>query len=181
MKTILIATFLSLCFFTNSAQDITVESDKTEKPPLPAPPQEILDLNGTIVYTKKEQQTTPFEQFGLVTAANIESMEGVFDMYKIPAFAPLHPDFNMDEFVMMARSSGRNLTPVVVDGTAHVRYNLQNGPIQKGDYITISNEPGVGMKATQSGFTVGVALENSDATEKSGLLKIRVMVRYEKM
>ena len=66
------------------------------------------------------------------------------------------------------------------DGIAHVRYNLQNGPIQKGDYITISSEAGVGMKATESGFTVGVALESSDAIEKPGLIKVRVMVRYER-
>ena len=69
---------------------------------------------------------------------------------------------------------------IVTENSAHVRYNLQNGIIAKGDYITISNEPGVGMKATEDGFMVGVALENSDAAEKPDLLKIRVMVRYEK-
>jgi hypothetical protein len=69
---------------------------------------------------------------------------------------------------------------IITEGIAHVRYNLQNGPIQKGDYITISDEPGEGMKATESGFTVGVALENSDATEKPGLIRVRVMVRYER-
>lgn len=69
---------------------------------------------------------------------------------------------------------------IITEGIAHVRYNLQNGPIQKGDYITISSEAGVGMKATESGFTIGVALESSDATEKPGLIKVRVMVRYER-
>jgi hypothetical protein len=69
---------------------------------------------------------------------------------------------------------------VITEGIAHLCYNLQNGPIQKGDYITISSEAGVGMKATESGFTVGVALESSDATEKPGLIKVRVMVRYER-
>lgn len=176
MKIILSNIFL--CLFCVAA---IAQEDTPVSVPLPPVPKEVLDMNGAIVYTKKEQQPTPFEQFGLVTAANSEIMEGVFNMYKIPAFAPLDPNFNMDEFVMMARSSGKNLTPVVSDGTAHVRYNLQNGPIQKGDYITISNEPGVGMKATESAFTVGVALENSDAVEKPGLLKVRVMVRYEKM
>lgn len=69
---------------------------------------------------------------------------------------------------------------IVSDGVTHVRYNLQNGPITKGDFITISNEPGVGMKAIEDGFTIGVALEDGKSTEKESLLKIRVLVRYEK-
>lgn len=68
----------------------------------------------------------------------------------------------------------------ITEGVTHVRCNLQSGPIAKGDYITISNEPGVGMKATEDGFTIGVALEDGDITQKEALLKIRVMVRYEK-
>jgi hypothetical protein len=105
-------------------------------------------------------------------------MMGVFDLSIIPIPAYTTGDTISD---IQKNASPLKLTsPVVSDGIAHVRYNLQNGPIQKGDYITISSEAGVGMKATESGFTVGVALENSDATEKPGLIKVRVMVRYER-
>lgn len=69
---------------------------------------------------------------------------------------------------------------VITEGVTHVRYNLQNGPIAKGDYITISNQPGVGMKATEDGFTIGLALEDGATTDKEAILKVRVMVRYEK-
>jgi hypothetical protein len=175
MKIILYTICLSIFCFAGFAQN-----EGSDKVPLFVPPKEILDLHGTIVFTKQEKQPTPFEQCGLVTSENGEAMEGVFNMYKIPAFAPLDPNFNVDEFVKLAQSASKSLTPVISEGSASVRYNLQNGPIQKGDYITISSEPGVGMKATASGFTVGVALENSDATEKPGLIKVRVMVRYER-
>lgn len=180
MKALLISACLSFWVALSFGQQAEAVSGKMENVPLPAPPQEVLKLNGALVYTLEVQQASPFEQWALLTPATSERMEGVFNMYLIPAFAPLDPNFNMDEFVMKARTSGKGLTPVVSDGIAHVRYNLQNGPIQKGDYITISSEAGVGMKATESGFTVGVALENSDATEKPGLIKVRVMVRYER-
>lgn len=145
----------------------------------PPPPPDILEINGCIVFINenKEEGKLPFVK---VNAENAERMEGVFQMVQMGAYsAPSNPDGFIDPANKNPEAVKKS--PVVSDGAAFVRYNLQNGPIQKGDYITISNEPGVGMKATESGFTIGVALENSDATEKPGLLKVRVMVRYEKL
>lgn len=68
--------------------------------------------------------------------------------------------------------------PVKTEGITYVRYNSQNGAIKKGDYITSSSGSGVGMKATQTGMVVGVALE--DAASSTGLVKIRVLVQYVK-
>ena len=68
--------------------------------------------------------------------------------------------------------------PVKREGIVMLKYNLENGQIKKGDPITSSSEPGVGMKATQPGMIVGIALE--DASNKSGLIKIRVMIQYLK-
>lgn len=62
------------------------------------------------------------------------------------------------------------------DGIAWVKYNSENGPIRKGDYLTSSSVPGVAMKATSSGMVLGVALE--DAEKKEGLLKIRILIHY---
>lgn len=116
--------------------------------------------------------------WALTTSANLEQMQGAFDPDRVlPAFA-----LNKDPMPISERYNPANFkNAIVTDNSTYVRYNLQNGAIAKGDYITISNDPGVGMKATQTGFTIGVALESSDATEKQGLLKMRVMVRYEKM
>jgi hypothetical protein len=116
--------------------------------------------------------------FCLSTLENLDLIMGVFDLSIMPI--PAYTTGDTISNIQKNASPLKLTSPVVSDGIAHVRYNLQNGPIAKGDYITISSEPGVGMKATESGFTVGVALENSDATEKPGLIRVRVMVRYER-
>lgn len=113
----------------------------------------------------------------LAQAKNPEQMHGVFR----PNDSTMS-DFNGDDKVTtyLENRAIAFRQSIITDNVAHVRYNLQNGHIRKGDYITISSEPGVGMKATESGFTIGVALEDSDATEKPGLIRVRVMVRYER-
>ncbi|MCB7363011.1 hypothetical protein, partial [Flavonifractor plautii] len=42
-----------------------------------------------------------------------------------------------------------NPTPVALVGRLPVKVNLQNGPIQTGDYLTSSSQSGVAMKATR--------------------------------
>ena len=69
-----------------------------------------------------------------------------------------------------------NSLPVVTYGKTLVRVTNQNGEIKKGDFITSSNRPGVGQKATESGFVVGRALE--DFNEDEGLISMFVNVQY---
>jgi hypothetical protein len=66
--------------------------------------------------------------------------------------------------------------PVVSYGKTLVRVTNQNGEIKKGDFITSSNRPGVGEKATESGFVVGRALENFN--EDEGLIPVFVSIQY---
>lgn len=68
--------------------------------------------------------------------------------------------------------------PLVSGGVTYVKCNSENGLVKKGDLITSSSEPGVGMKATESGIVLGLALE--DASGSSGLVKIRIMIQYVK-
>lgn len=49
--------------------------------------------------------------------------------------------------------------PVMKTGTVYVLVSTQNGIIKKGDFITTSNQPGIGQKATKGGTIVGTALE----------------------
>lgn len=51
--------------------------------------------------------------------------------------------------------------PVVRSGIAKVNVSLSNGEIKKGDSITSSTLPGLGMKASSPGYVVGIALEDS--------------------
>jgi len=69
-------------------------------------------------------------------------------------------------------------SPIISEGVAYVKYNSENGQIKKGDLITTSSTAGEGMKATQSGMVIGIALE--DASGTSGLIKIRVLIQYVK-
>jgi hypothetical protein len=64
------------------------------------------------------------------------------------------------------------------EGITLIKINSENGAIHKGDMITSSSEAGVGMKATQSGMIIGIALE--DANPSNGLVKIRILIQYVK-
>src|ERR1700704_5995261 len=50
--------------------------------------------------------------------------------------------------------------PVVSSGNAYVNVVTLAGDIKKGDPITTSGTPGVGMKATRTGYILGAALES---------------------
>ncbi|MEK7617377.1 MAG: hypothetical protein AAB414_04970, partial [Patescibacteria group bacterium] len=49
--------------------------------------------------------------------------------------------------------------PVALVGRVPTKVSLENGPIERGDYLTSSSTPGVAMKAIRPGPTVGKALE----------------------
>lgn len=54
---------------------------------------------------------------------------------------------------------------VVRTGTAIVNVSTYNGEIKKGDFITSSPVSGKGQKATQSGYVIGMALEDFSGNE----------------
>lgn len=66
-------------------------------------------------------------------------------------------------------------SPVSRSGTATVNVTTINGPINVGDYITSSEMPGKGQKATDSGYVIGIAmttLGNNEGEEFSYQKKI---------
>ncbi|MBI4033128.1 MAG: hypothetical protein HY377_01255 [Candidatus Blackburnbacteria bacterium] len=77
---------------------------------------------------------------------------------------------NWSDFTSAGRSSvpeNQNPKPVALVGRVPIKVTLENGPIQKGDYLTTSSTSGVGMKATRAGRVIGMALE-SFATDGIG-------------
>ncbi|MCA9361926.1 hypothetical protein KC906_00985, partial [Candidatus Kaiserbacteria bacterium] len=54
--------------------------------------------------------------------------------------------------------------PVALTGRVPVKLSTENGPIKKGDVLMLSSLPGVAMKATGTGATIGIALEDFDDT-----------------
>lgn len=71
---------------------------------------------------------------------------------------------------------GTTAYPVISSGTSLVLVSVTNGPIQIGDTITTSKIPGVGMKATRSGFIVGTAQENYNPQNKNQIKPIKVQI-----
>ncbi|HSA83677.1 MAG TPA: hypothetical protein VLF20_02210, partial [Patescibacteria group bacterium] len=57
---------------------------------------------------------------------------------------------------------GARAIPVALVGRVPVKVTADNGEIKKGDLLTSSPTPGVAMKATRSGQTIGKALEDFD-------------------
>lgn len=54
--------------------------------------------------------------------------------------------------------------PVLGSDRAMVLVDISKGDIKKGDYLTSSTKPGVGMKADKIGYVIGVAVADSTAT-----------------
>ena len=52
-----------------------------------------------------------------------------------------------------------NYFPIALAGRAPVKVNGENGALAIGDRIAVSSTPGVGMKATEKGEVVGIAME----------------------
>lgn len=69
-----------------------------------------------------------------------------------------------------------NTFPIVTFGETLVRVSNKNGEIKKGDFITSSERPGLGQKATEPGFVIGKALE--DFNREEGLIRVFVNVQY---
>jgi pyruvoyl-dependent arginine decarboxylase (PvlArgDC) len=71
-------------------------------------------------------------------------------------------------------------TPVMPSGNTFVLVSAHNGSIKKGDLITTSAIPGVGMKAIRSGYVLGNALEEFSTNNPNEIRKISVglNIRY---
>lgn len=65
---------------------------------------------------------------------------------------------------------------VVNSGISHVNVSTINGAIKKGDYITSSNIPGIGMRATKTGFILGSSLEDYSAKDPKVIKKLNVVL-----
>lgn len=92
--------------------------------------------------------------FGVVTDAAAASVE----------------DINLEKYKLVVNS-----------GETSVLVTNKNGEIKKGDFITSSETPGVGMKATQSGQVIGIALEDfvTANNDEVGLVAVFMNVKSQ--
>ncbi len=70
--------------------------------------------------------------------------------------------------------------PVATGGVVIVNVTNRNGEIKKGDFITSSETPGKGMKATSPGYVLGMALGEPDpASASADYDQVEVALRIE--
>ena len=62
------------------------------------------------------------------------------------------------------------------DGVARVRVSSVNGNIEEGDFITSSDKPGIGQRATRNGFVVGSAIESYSSSDSNAIGVIQVVI-----
>lgn len=64
---------------------------------------------------------------------------------------------------------------MLTDGIVSVRVNTEGGPIAAGDLITASSVAGEGMRATKSGFMLGIA---QAATTQAGTIPVQLAIKF---
>lgn len=70
--------------------------------------------------------------------------------------------------------AAENTMPVISTGKVYVKVSTINGPIKKGDLVTTSEKPGVGMKSDRYGYVVGTAMEDYTVSDANKIEKILV-------
>lgn len=67
---------------------------------------------------------------------------------------------------------------VASTGVARVKVSTKGGNIEIGDFVTTSDDAGVGQKATNSGYVLGKALENYDKQETVEAIPVEINIAY---
>lgn len=82
--------------------------------------------------------------------------------------------------VISVEPKGDNTKAVASTGTASVKVSTAGGNIAVGDFITSSIEPGVGQKATKSGYVLGKALSAFDGSGDN-LVSVSLEIGYQQI
>lgn len=140
------------------------------------------------LFAQEEMDTPLGIAYQIRVLSNIEVFDGMIVSVGDEAYRESNGAYDRNMFGVIDLSPSIEFTfgnaedtqPVVSDGTTFVAVSGENGPISEGDLITSSSAPGVGMKATKSGFTLGVAEENFAGTtaDEQGMVEIRIHKQF---
>lgn len=125
----------------------------------------VLAVEGTFNIADKE----------VVDGDVIASLNGQFVRAKIPYDNSIFGVYVVKPVVVF-RNTEQGNKPIVRSGVTMVNVIGANGAIAVGDYITASETPGKAMKATKSGYILGIA---NGIFNGSGEGKIPVIIRIE--
>lgn len=79
-----------------------------------------------------------------------------------------------DAAIILTNDVAIDGVPVISNGAVYVLVSSKEGAIQKGDLITTSTTPGVGVKAVNAGYVLGNALEGYENPDPEHVDKIAV-------
>lgn len=140
------------------------------------------------LFAQENDQTPLGIAYQIKIDSSIEAFDGMIVSFGETAYTESTGPYDRNMFgvidlnptIEFTFDNAENTLPVISDGTAYVAVTGENGPIAEGDLITSSSKPGYGMKATKSGFTLGVAEENYAGTtaEDTGIVAIRLNKQF---
>lgn len=142
----------------------------------------LLYLNPPQTFAQGAQTTTTspnltFESLGIASYINlpdfatipdgsiISHTESRYGMSQTPADKNMVGVYDTEPALAFEPELTTDLVPIITTGVVEVLVNNSGGAIQTGDIITSSTTPGVGMKASRSGFILGVAQAAYDSPE----------------
>jgi len=121
----------------------------------------------------------PILQKNVRDGAIISSIDGKYQLSN-REYDPQMMGVVAENAAVVFKVEGTDQSPVVSSGNAYVLVSGANGPIERGDLITASAKPGIGMKSTKSGYVVGSALEafNAQSADEVKLVNVALNIRY---
>jgi len=139
--------FLFIIIFTSSKVQATIPPISVTMPMDTGEDGEIVSYTeGTYVLSSKPYDA---DVFGVITDRSAISLDDI--------------DLSSKKFVTS-------------EGEVLVKVTAKNGNIEVGDYITSSDMPGIGQKATENGQIVGIALDDYSPSSPEQVEKIMVFV-----
>jgi hypothetical protein len=111
------------------------------------------DFTGTAVSVEIQDKNVP-------EGSIISAIEKGYSLSRTKYDTSIYGASSKTPAVSLEAQEGSNLHSVVYAGQTKVLVSTSNGNIKKNDFITSSEIPGVGIKATENGFVLGIALEN---------------------
>jgi len=120
------------------------------------------------------------------TVANgdiITTLSNGYTLSKSPYDPQIFGVVSLHPAVYLKDTTASDDTPVISSGVVLVRVSSQNGNIKSGDFITSSAMPGIGVKATENGYVLGLADQNyaSNDPKKVGLIYVTLQPHYEQI
>lgn len=119
-----------------------------------------------------------------VSEGNIISASGNgYNLSKIEYDSSIFGVVTKNPAFVLENTGITNSRSVATSGTVRVRVSTINGAIKKGDIITSSKIPGIGMKAIRNGFVLGNALESysNPDTSKIGTILVSINPHFNNL